>query len=286
MRANPRTLKYLRTTPRWSGPTRCRSSAASRRRWRRPRVVGKEYGAQIIDINMGCPVKKVTKNGAGSALLCDPPRAAAIVRADPRGHRAAGHLQDPLGLGRQRTATTCRWPRRCRRPAARRSPSTRAPARRATRARRTGRVIADLKRHFPELPIIGNGDVKTRGGRAPDAGDHRLRLRDDRPRRAGQSVDLPRARRRRRRRRPRSAAPLVLRALPRARGLRGRRAAPRCAPSASTWRARFSSRDERDPPHLLRHRRRSRDKRLGSKNSAKSGGRAFQSRSCRFSGSA
>ena len=30
---------------------------------------------------MGCPVKKVTKNGAGSALLCDPPRAAAIVRA-------------------------------------------------------------------------------------------------------------------------------------------------------------------------------------------------------------
>jgi tRNA-dihydrouridine synthase len=29
---------------------------------------------------MGCPVKKVTKNGAGSGLLCDPPRAAEIVR--------------------------------------------------------------------------------------------------------------------------------------------------------------------------------------------------------------
>jgi nifR3 family TIM-barrel protein len=40
-----------------------------------------ELGAKIIDINMGCPVKKVTKNGAGSALLCDPPRAASIVDA-------------------------------------------------------------------------------------------------------------------------------------------------------------------------------------------------------------
>jgi tRNA-dihydrouridine synthase B len=38
-------------------------------------------GARILDINMGCPVKKVTRNGAGSALMCDPARAAAIVRA-------------------------------------------------------------------------------------------------------------------------------------------------------------------------------------------------------------
>mgnify|MGYP000453746461 CR=1 FL=1 len=37
-------------------------------------------GADIIDINMGCPVKKVTKTGAGSALITDPPRAARLVR--------------------------------------------------------------------------------------------------------------------------------------------------------------------------------------------------------------
>jgi nifR3 family TIM-barrel protein len=36
-------------------------------------------GADIIDINMGCPVKKVTKIQAGSALLCDPLRASDIV---------------------------------------------------------------------------------------------------------------------------------------------------------------------------------------------------------------
>ena len=40
-----------------------------------------EHGADIVDINMGCPVRKVTGNGAGSALMCDAPRAASIVRA-------------------------------------------------------------------------------------------------------------------------------------------------------------------------------------------------------------
>ena len=35
----------------------------------------------LIDVNMACPVPKVTKKGEGSALLDDPRRAAAIVRA-------------------------------------------------------------------------------------------------------------------------------------------------------------------------------------------------------------
>ena len=34
----------------------------------------------LVDVNMACPVPKVTKGGAGSALLDDPERAAAIVR--------------------------------------------------------------------------------------------------------------------------------------------------------------------------------------------------------------
>ncbi len=39
------------------------------------------YGAQIIDINMGCPAKKVCNAAAGSALLADEPRVAAILAA-------------------------------------------------------------------------------------------------------------------------------------------------------------------------------------------------------------
>ena len=40
-----------------------------------------DYGAQIIDINMGCPVPKVVNNGEGSSLMRNPELAAEIVSA-------------------------------------------------------------------------------------------------------------------------------------------------------------------------------------------------------------
>ena len=40
-----------------------------------------DAGADIVDINFGCPVRKVTKTGAGANCLDDPDRACAIVDA-------------------------------------------------------------------------------------------------------------------------------------------------------------------------------------------------------------
>ena len=38
-----------------------------------------DHGAAVIDINMGCPVDKVTKKDGGSKLLCDPERTLRMV---------------------------------------------------------------------------------------------------------------------------------------------------------------------------------------------------------------
>src|SRR5919201_449235 len=53
-------------------------------------------GADLVDINFGCPVKKVTKTGAGATLLEDPDRACAIVSA------VAGAVDVPVSVKMRR----------------------------------------------------------------------------------------------------------------------------------------------------------------------------------------
>jgi len=57
-----------------------------------------ETGADILDLNMGCPVPKVCKTGAGAALLADPDRAVAVARAAAEGSRLPVTVKIRSGL--------------------------------------------------------------------------------------------------------------------------------------------------------------------------------------------
>src|SRR4051812_48019709 len=58
-----------------------------------------EAGADLIDLNMGCPVPKVCKTGAGAALLDDPATAVAVARAAREGSGLPVTVK--LGSGRR-----------------------------------------------------------------------------------------------------------------------------------------------------------------------------------------
>ncbi|MBI3180079.1 MAG: tRNA dihydrouridine synthase DusB [Deltaproteobacteria bacterium] len=118
-----------------------------------------ELGADIIDINMGCPVKKVTRHGAGSALLCDPARAAAVVAAIVK--RTGLPVTAKIRTGWD--DTTINASEMCRRLADAGAVAVAIHAR--TRAqgyagRADWALIARVVEASP-IPVLGNGDVFT-----------------------------------------------------------------------------------------------------------------------------
>ena len=79
--ANVRTEGYLRHDPAKERPFDVQIFGGEPDAMAQAAQMCVERGAHIIDLNMGCPVKKVTRTGAGSALMCDPARASEMIRA-------------------------------------------------------------------------------------------------------------------------------------------------------------------------------------------------------------
>jgi tRNA-dihydrouridine synthase B len=119
-------------------------------------------GADMIDLNMGCPVPKVCKTGAGAALLSDPDRAVAIARAA----RAGGGLPVTVKLRCGRTRGDHSGLELARRLATEGGVSAIALHPRSVAERHGGRpdyeLVAQLVREL-EVPVILTGGLREAG---------------------------------------------------------------------------------------------------------------------------
>jgi tRNA-dihydrouridine synthase B len=77
---NERTLGYLRISPD-ERPLAVQIFGSDPEVMADAARMVEDAGADIVDVNFGCPVRKVTKTGAGATLLDDPDRAGRIVSA-------------------------------------------------------------------------------------------------------------------------------------------------------------------------------------------------------------
>jgi len=114
-------------------------------------------GADLLDINFGCAVKKVIKTGSGAALMRTPQRAEALLRAVRHAVRIPLTIKIRSGWddsGRQALALG-EIAEACGVNAVTLHPRT---ASQKFSGRADWGVIAALKRHL-SIPVIGNGDI-------------------------------------------------------------------------------------------------------------------------------
>src|SRR5659263_694056 len=117
-------------------------------------------GFDFVDINMGCPVRKVTGGGSGAAILSNPRLAGEIARAAARaaGIPVTAKIRSGFGSGQETYLAVAEELF-----AAGAMAVTLHPRHRGQMFAGTAdwTHIASLKRAFPGETIIGNGDVRT-----------------------------------------------------------------------------------------------------------------------------
>jgi tRNA-dihydrouridine synthase len=109
---------------------------------------------------MGCPVRKVTHGGAGSALLADPPLAGRIVRATVRGAEVPVTVKIRSGFGKDSGTYVDVAGEAFGAGAAAVTLHPRSRGQMFSGSADWSQIAA-LKKEFPDRIVIGNGDVRT-----------------------------------------------------------------------------------------------------------------------------
>src|SRR5918911_5027148 len=156
---NERTLGYLRISAD-EHPLAVQIFGSDPRTMAEAAKMVEAAGADIVDINFGCPVRKVTKTGAGAMCLDDPSRAAAIVGAVARAVRVPVSVKMRRGLENGSRACLELGPRLVEAGAA-----TLTLHPRSAKQMYTGEADHSLTARLVELvdvPVIASGDVTSR----------------------------------------------------------------------------------------------------------------------------
>jgi nifR3 family TIM-barrel protein len=156
------------------------------------RLIESRYAGDIslIDINMGCPAHKIVGNGEGSALMRDMPLASRIIESVSRAVTLPVTVKFRKGWD-DASVNAVEFGRMAEDSGAAAVTVHGRTREQGYSGRADWDIIGEVKAALT-IPVLGNGDVKFRRGRAGAPCVHRLRRRDGRPRRAGEPLDIPR----------------------------------------------------------------------------------------------